>query len=108
MVLCLRKSLERASAPPGRRWLGVLSALTIVVTLAPESARSAENDQKQVLVVYSTRRDTQAAIVGDREMPGLLERGLKAKVDYYSEHIDLARFADSQYEAAFRDYLELK
>jgi signal transduction histidine kinase len=86
----------------------VLSALTIVVTLAPESARSAENDQKQVLVVYSTRRDTQAAIVGDREMPGLLERGLKAKVDYYSEHIDLARFADSQYEAAFRDYLELK
>jgi hypothetical protein len=64
--------------------------------------------QKRVLVVYSTRRDTQFATVGDREMPRLLERTLGQPVDYYSEYVDAVRFPDEQYKLAFRHYLKLK
>jgi signal transduction histidine kinase len=64
--------------------------------------------QKQVLVLYSTRRDAQIAVVGDHELPTILERALSAGVDYYSEFIDQARFSDIDYQPAFRDFLRLK
>ena len=63
--------------------------------------------QKQVLVVYSTRRDAQIVAIGERELPRILEQGL-GRVDYYSEYIDDARFSDSAYQDAFRDFLLLK
>jgi signal transduction histidine kinase len=65
-------------------------------------------DQKQVLVLYSTRRDAQIAVVGDRDLPRILERGLSDGVDYYSEYIDQARFSETDYQTAFRDFLRLK
>jgi hypothetical protein len=69
---------------------------------------SAADPQKKVLVVYSTRRDTQFSTVGDQTLPRLLERGLGTKADYYAEYIDAARFPEAQYKDAFRDYLALK
>ena len=63
--------------------------------------------QKQVLVVYSTRRDAQIVAIGERELPRILEHGL-GRLDYYSEYIDDARFSDSAYRDAFRDFLLLK
>jgi signal transduction histidine kinase len=70
-------------------------------------ARAAQ-DQKQVLVLYSTRRDAQASIIGDRELPRTLERGLGSSIDFYSEYIDLARFSDPRYQSAFSDFIRLK
>ena len=35
--------------------------------------------QKQVLVLYSTRRDAQIAVVGERELPRILEQGLERR-----------------------------
>ena len=35
--------------------------------------------QKRVLVVYSSRRDTELPTLGDREMPGLLAQALSVK-----------------------------
>src|SRR4051812_11569859 len=81
--------------------------LAILMALMPARA-SATNERKQVLVLFSMRRDTQIATVGDREMPRLLERGLSKKIDYYSEYIDAGRFSDEQYRTAFRQYLALK
>ena len=75
--------------------------------VCPEVAR-ADSVQKRVLVVYTTRRDTQFSIAGDQTLPGLLERRLGSSVDYYSEHIDGARFPEPEYSQAFRDYLQLK
>ena len=63
--------------------------------------------QKQVLVVYSTRRDAQIVAIGERELPRILEDGL-GRLDYYSEYIDDARFSDRAYQDAFRDFLLLK
>ena len=63
--------------------------------------------QKQVLVVYSTRRDAQIVAIGERDLPRILEHGL-GRLDYYSEYIDDARFSDSTDRDAFRDFLLLK
>ncbi len=86
----------------------LLSVALVTTSIVPTDAARAAVDQKKVLVVYSTRRDTQAAIVGDREMPRLLERALGSKPDFYSEYIDAARFPEPDYAVAFRDYLRLK
>jgi signal transduction histidine kinase len=74
------------------------------------SLEAAQNDasQKKVLVVYSTRRDTQFSTIGDQTLPRLLERGVGQKIDYYAEYIDAARFPEAEYGTAFRDYLALK
>ena len=64
--------------------------------------------QKQVLVIYSTRRDAQVSVVGDRNLPAILERGLADSLDFYSEYIDLARSGDAGYGEAFSDFLRVK
>jgi signal transduction histidine kinase len=84
-----------------------LSIALLVWALGPMEAAWAA-DPKQVLVLYSTRRDAQVAVVGDRELPRILEAGLEEGLDFYSEYIDLARFGDPGYQAGFRDFLRLK
>ncbi len=64
--------------------------------------------QKDVLVLYSTRRDAQIAVVGDRDIPRILEQGLTEGLDYYSEHIEQSRFSNQFNEQAFYDFLRLK
>src|SRR5277367_2669840 len=76
--------------------------------LGPVGAAYAADGQKQVLVLYSTRRDAQIAIIGDRELPRVLGEGLGGGLDYYAEYIDSARFPDPQYQTAFNDFLRLK
>jgi signal transduction histidine kinase len=68
----------------------------------------AADPQKQVLVLYSTRRDAQIAVVGDRDLPRILENGLNQSIDYYSEYIDRARFPDPEYRMIFSDFLRNK
>jgi len=87
------------------RWLLIAA---IVAGLAPVKAASGQDRQKQVLVLYATRRDAQIAVVGDRELPKILEYDLATDVDYYSEFIDQARFSSIDYQSAFRDFLRLK
>jgi len=68
--------------------------LLIVVALLvqnPLDVAWAAGVQKKVLVLYSTRRDAQISVVGDREMPRILDQGLTEGLDFYSEYIDQAR-----------------
>jgi signal transduction histidine kinase len=78
------------------------------IELAAASLASASGSQKQVLVLYSTRRDAQIAVVGERELPRMLEAGLGGNIDHYSEYIDPARFSEPEYDAGLRDFLRLK
>ena len=89
-----------------RRWL--LVAMSVAGLGFAQAETSDIDPQKQVLVLYSTRRDAQIAAVGDRELPKILETDLAAGVDYYSEFIDQARFSEIDYQLAFRDFLRLK
>jgi signal transduction histidine kinase len=85
-------------------WFAIV-VLTCV--LSPDVAVLAAQ-QKQVLVVYSTRRDAQVAILGDRDLPQTLEKGLGESLDFYSEYIDLSRFPDPGYQEAFSNFLRVK
>src|SRR5262245_49593448 len=85
-----------------------LPAVLLVAAVATSEPVRASHRQKQILVLYSSRRDSQIAKVGDRELPRILESALKQTVDYYSEFMDIPRFQDPQYDRAFRDYLALK
>ena len=68
----------------------------------------AQNEHKQVLVLYSTRRDSQLSTIGESELPRVLDAGLGRRLDYYSEFIDLSRFPEPGYQDAFSDFLRLK
>lgn len=87
-------------------WL--LMAAAVASASSAATASVAQERQKQVLVLYATRRDAQIVVVGDRELPRILETGLSEGVDYYSEFIDNARFPSSGYADSFRDYLRVK
>ena len=98
----MRRSFTRGPFSPR-----LLIATTVVTLLLGDRAWAQER-QKQVLVLYSTRQDSQIVIVGDRELQRILGKGLPGGIDYYTEHIDQARFSHAEYEVAFRDSLRLK
>jgi signal transduction histidine kinase len=93
---------------PSRTHILIANGLALASGLVLVGAAWATSHQKQVLVLYATRRDAQIAVVGDRELPQILEEGLTRRVDYYSEFIDQSRFPGLDYLDAFRDFLGLK
>lgn len=86
----------------------IAAAIIVLAELVFASIASAQVDHKQVLVLYSTRRDAQFSIVGESELPRILDAGLGQNLDYYSEFIDLARFPEPDYRKAYGDFLRLK
>jgi signal transduction histidine kinase len=69
---------------------------------------SAATHQTRVLVLHSTRRDSQLALLSDRDLPRILSNRLGRPIDYYAEYMDSARIPDSQHESALRDFLYRK
>jgi signal transduction histidine kinase len=65
-------------------------------------------DQREVLVLYATSRDSRIAVVGERDLTNIIGNGLNGALDYYSEFIDQGRFAEPAYQDAFRDFLLVK
>jgi len=82
-----------------------VACLTAIV--ATDTSEAAKR-QKQVLVLYGTRRDAQIVTVTDRELPRMFEAELPDGVDYYSEFIDEGRFAETNLLPSFRDFIEVK
>ena len=48
--------------------LWVLAAIVVLAQFAPTRSADAQSEHKQVLVLYSTRRDAQFSIVGESEL----------------------------------------
>jgi hypothetical protein len=86
------------------RWL--LAALAANF-LFPITTARASDSVKQVLVLYSLRRDVPAADVGEAQLPRILRNNVPGGVDYYSEFLDRSRF-HADYAPALRDFLRLK
>jgi hypothetical protein len=82
--------------------------VSAALVLEPAGSAAAAEGQKRVLALYSLRQDAELSVAGDRALPRILDQGLPAGVDFHSEYIDLARFPDPGYKAAFRDFLALK
>jgi len=85
-----------------------LLAFVVALTAGLPGHALAQDVQRQVLVLYSARRDAQIVTVGEREFPRILDQGLREGLDYYSEYIDRSRFPEDSYKTAFRDFLRLK
>ena len=83
-------------------------AFLVLAELTTAADARAQTRQKDVLTLYSARRDAQISIVGDRELPRVLARGLPEGLDYYSEFIDLPRYQEGDYQTAFEEFLRLK
>jgi signal transduction histidine kinase len=84
----------------------LVCALTATV-LGPAAARADER-QKQVLVLFSTGRSAQFAVVAERNLPSLLFHGMDEGVDYHSEYIESPMFSRPEYPNAYLDSLSLK
>jgi len=97
---------HRLRQPAFRRTL--LPLAIVVLELAPAGFAVAQDTHKQVLVLYSTRRDSEFSTIGERELPRVLDVGLGRDLDYYSEFIDAARFPDPSYQIGFADFLRVK
>lgn len=76
--------------------------------LASVNSGRAQDVQKHVLLLHSARRDSVLAETGDRELSRMLDLALNGALDYFPEYVDTARFPDSQYRDAFRNFLRLK
>jgi signal transduction histidine kinase len=86
----------------------VTSTVVTCTLLLSDDVAWSQPRQKNVLVLYSTRRDAQIVVVGDRDIPRILEHGLPEGLDYYSEHLEQSRLSDRFSEQAFHDFLRLK
>jgi signal transduction histidine kinase len=85
-----------------------LLGVALLVLLCLLDVTVGARQQKEVLVLYATRRDAQIAVVGDRELPRVIEQGLDDGLDYYSEFLDQARVSQPQYQEAFAQFLNVK
>jgi signal transduction histidine kinase len=85
-------------------WLVLLSVTAFLATKVAWAA----SGQPRVLVVHSTRQETQLSLLTDRDVPRILSNRLSRPVDYYAEYIDAARIPGLQHERAFRDFLRAK
>ena len=73
----------------------MVAAIVVLAELLFASTAHAQIDShKKVLVLYSTRRDAQFSVVGESELPSILDDGLSRNLDYYAEFIDITRFPD--------------
>jgi signal transduction histidine kinase len=86
----------------------MVAVIVALAEFALASTAHAQTDHKQVLVLYSTRRDAQFSVVGESELPRILDLGLARNLDYYSEFIDVTRFPEPAYREAFDNFLRLK
>jgi signal transduction histidine kinase len=98
------RSFSRRLSP----WRGLFPIVVLLGEFALPASALAQDDHKSVLVLYSTRRDSEFSTISEAELPRALDIGLGRNLDYYSEFIDLARFPESTYKSAFGDFLRLK
>src|SRR6188474_2374176 len=66
------RTINSSRAP----WLCRVTLAALVCLLGPPSPAGALQAQKNVLVLYSTGRDAQISIVGERELPRMLDYAL--------------------------------
>ena len=93
--------------------IGLLSArLTAVVSCALALTIQAETalaEQRSVVTLHGVRRDDALPVDVDETIQRVVRQGLpETTLDYYSEHLDLARFNDPVYLDAFRTFLKHK
>jgi PAS domain S-box-containing protein len=91
-----------------RRLLLLLLATLLSAAFSPVFAQVENDAQKKVLVFHLMRRDDASVLASERVYQKTLTDGMTGQLDYYTEHVDLARFGVSDYQVALRDFLKQK
>jgi len=84
----------------------ILVASALVGVLC--SVAATQSPQKTVLVLIPLQRGSPMSIDVDSTIRRVLNDGLAGQLDYYTEYLDVARFPDSDYEPAVRDFFRRK
>jgi signal transduction histidine kinase len=92
----------------GATWLAFLIAVACFLLSASHRPPVAQEAQKRVLVFHATRRDAPGIALLDAALLGQLSSQLGNRLDYYSEYIDVARFPETAYQDALRDFIRRK
>src|SRR5436190_266382 len=106
-----RTRITNKHHPPwasGARFRWLVCNLAVLANLTLCASAQTADPHKRVLTLYAVRRDAELATIGEAVLPQALDAGLNHRLDYYSEFIDIARFPDSEYQAAFGDFLRLR
>jgi signal transduction histidine kinase len=87
-----------------------LALITLVVAMLGRATPSdaAQDGQKRVLAFFAARQEGPAVVALERELQARLEAGLRGRLDYYGEYVDMARFPEPEYQLAFREFLGQK
>jgi signal transduction histidine kinase len=85
-----------------------LLALLVLMCARPVHSEPAFASAKQILILYETRRTAQLVVIGDREIPTILNNSSPQGVDYYAEFVDQVRFQQRDYQRAFGEFLVSK
>jgi PAS domain S-box-containing protein len=91
-----------------RRLMLLVLTIFLSSSFSTIRAQTDKETQKKVLVFHLMRRDDAAVLEKERVYQNVLSRGLAGQLDYYSEHVDLARFGVKDYQKALRDFLKQK
>lgn len=89
-----------------RSLAALVTAGALVATLRPEAV--AQSPQKTVLALIPLQRGSSMSMDIDNTIRTVLNDGLDGHLDYYTEYLDLARFAEPDYEPAVRDFFRRK
>ena len=75
---------------------------------AGASASPIAPPQKKVLVVHASRIDAPYTQLVERAFRKTLSEGVRGRLDYYTEYIDVGRFSTPDHESALREFLRRK
>ena len=86
----------------------IVGLLVCISASLAGTAIAAPDDQATVLALYPTRRGAPATTQFDRTIEQRLMERFGARIDYYAEFMDLARFPQPGYPDALRDFFRNK
>ena len=90
----------------GMLFSGLLSCVLMALSIAGFALDApAVEPQVTVLALYGSRPDLPANILVDEIIRSTLERELGARLDFYAEFLDTARWPEAETQAAARDFL---
>jgi signal transduction histidine kinase len=93
-----------------KRLLGPMVLLFVVAVLVAISAANAADEEraKRVLMISTGSRFSPGFGILEENIVDTLRRLAPARIEFYSEYLDIVRFPGESYQRLFRDYLHEK
>ena len=85
-----------------------ISLVSLLMAVTPGSAAAQAPAAKRVLLVYSHEREMAMYTSFDRALRSRLQSGAPQPIEFYTEYLDLMRFADARHRQQSVDYFRVK